>query len=613
MNKWLLCGVTAALAAGLLLAGCTPPGGPSGGGALDAGLRYPDHGYATDDKDSWLQTEGEDDIEIEWYVDSASFALSQKVAEAVKRATGVTIAFSYPANDSGDKLSTMIAGNMLPDVITITDTATKGQLEEEGYLYSLNRLAEKYAPSLLSRIKESEWNYYKASDGNLYTLANNFYTDEEVEEYTSQGNVLHANGNFNLRKDYLYAYLEYKYGAKPTNEDFFTNTYAEVMKPDGFVEMCKWVKNHYNIANNVPMAVIDTFTLNRLAEYFSVPVEDKDGNLLYRYEQPEAKEVYMFLNTLYRENILISGALSAVNNTINGYISQGLPFFSMLTSQNFINAFTTAHKAGIDYVPICLTNSRGDAPLLRNLAGYGYRMSMITKNCAHPDRVIKVFDYLMSEEFTRELYYGQEGETFEYLVRPGETKDGVTYEWGQIKYTDEVRAAILANSYGQYNIRVQGPFHDPMYARLTASTPEECVTFNNYLLYNLKAPIAIYCYNASVIDYTMDTSASNYNRMLNLKSTLQTLWDNNFASIITQNTAEKASNEYDRILASARDYGLETFKEYTNNSFKAYKERLGLGKCVWPKNLESYEEPTPRLFGDVSMLIEIPADVAASI
>ncbi len=586
------------------------PGNPvtPDGKTLDGNLVYPDHGFANADSNSWEQA-GDEKITVDWYVDATGYSINGKIIDAVEECTGVKLEVSYPATDDGQRLSTMIAGDMLPDVIMITDKTIKAQLEEAGYIYSVNRLAEQYAPTLLNRISETEFAYFKASDDNLYTIANNFYTDEAVAEYEAQGKTLLVNGCFNVRKDYLFAYLEHQYGVKSTDDNFYTNAYTEVTKPDGFIEMCKWVKSHYKIENNIPLAVMDNNTLNRLFEYFCVPVEDAEGNLLYAYEQPQAKEAYMFLNELYRNNILISGALSATNTNIGSYIAQGFPFFSMVTSQNFINQYNTAYASGYEYIPIVITNSNGDAPLLRNLAGYGFRMVMITKNCKHPDRVIKVLDFMRSEEGQTLLYYGKEGENFEYTVRPGETKDGITYRLGQVKYTDEVLNAIANNDYSMYKIRSQTPVYDPMFARLTSAVPEECVTFNNYLLYNLKAAINPYTYNKSIMDYTYDTTAKNYIRMVNLQATLTKLWSDNFASIITQDTAEKASAEYDRILASVKAYGLDTYKEYQNASFKAYKRKFGYEGCAWIKNLPGYVAPEVRLFGDVSQNIQIPSNL----
>lgn len=76
---------------------------------------------------------------------------------------------------------------------------------------------------------------------------------------------------------------------------------------------------------------------------------------------------------------------------------------------------------------------------------------MITTNCARPDRVIKMFDYLMSEQGQAECYYGEEGKTFRYVVKPGETvevtkPDGSTASqvstYGKIEWTDSAKEML---------------------------------------------------------------------------------------------------------------------------------------------------------------------------
>lgn len=575
--------------------------------ALDKDLPYPDSGYADGNSDSWKQLDANaETVEINWYMDSSTFAVSQDIIDQVERECKVKIKMSFPVTDDGTKLATLIAGDMLPDVITITDASTREQLQEDGYVYAINRLANKYAPSLINRIDLSEYNYYRASDGNLYTLANNFYTDSAVDAYTQMGKTLLTNGCFNVRKDYLFAYLEQKYNVSRNDPDFYTKPYTEVTRPDGFIEMCKWVKKNYGIANNIPMAVIDSNSIKRLAEYFCVPIEDAQGNYIYDYAQPQMKEAYMFLNELYRENILTSGALSASNASIGQNIVNGNVFFSMLTSQNYINYFKLAWQDGIEYVPIVITNSQGDAPILRNLAGYGFRCSMITKNAKHVDRIIKAFDFLMSSESMVELYYGKEGETFEYDIRPGETVDGITYKYGLIHYTPTVAAAIAADNFGLYKIRKQSFFFDPMFARLSTQTPEAAIALNDYILYDMKAAVNPYTMNKSSMDFTYDTTSKKYNRMINLKSTLSNLWTDNMAEIITQSSLAKASQAFDGILSSAEDYGLDGFVEYQNQSYQKYKNRLGLSGCLWLKNQSTYTAPEVRLMGYVDENIEIP-------
>ena len=139
MRKFFTLTSAAVVFASIALTGCV--GGPAGPGegSLDGNLPYPDSGYADAETDSWKQIgEDEGDITIEWYVDSTGYSINTNILNAIYENTGIRVEVSYPATDNSDRLATMIAGDMLPDIIMITDDTVKAQLEEEGYIYSLS-------------------------------------------------------------------------------------------------------------------------------------------------------------------------------------------------------------------------------------------------------------------------------------------------------------------------------------------------------------------------------------------------------------------------------------------------------------------------------------------
>ena len=135
--------------------------------------------YPTDydpDIDSWEQIDpGDEDVNITWFMD---FSYSnQNLEDLIYKRTGVRVTFQNALNNTHDELNTALSGNKLPDVISLDNTALRIQLAEEGYCYAISKLAESYAPSMLKRVSDEHWNYYKSSDGNTYTLASNFYND----------------------------------------------------------------------------------------------------------------------------------------------------------------------------------------------------------------------------------------------------------------------------------------------------------------------------------------------------------------------------------------------------------------------------------------------------
>ena len=123
--------------------------------------------YSTDydpNVNSWEQIDPDDeDLEITWFTNYTFYG--SKIVDLIRERTGVNVKFQSAMTTDNTELNTMIAGDMLPDVITIGDLRTRVQLAEEGYCYAIDRLAESYAPSMLKRISPEHKRYYSGSDG----------------------------------------------------------------------------------------------------------------------------------------------------------------------------------------------------------------------------------------------------------------------------------------------------------------------------------------------------------------------------------------------------------------------------------------------------------------
>jgi len=584
-------------------------------------IKPPDDGGNLDpDVDSWLQIDPDDvDVEIDWYIDSSSYYISPTMTDKIYKATGVKINWIKPATDDGTKLGTYLASNSLPDVVTINDYAIRSQLAEEGYCWALNTLATKYAPSLTKRIDRSIYDYYKASDNNLYCLPANGYTEASIEEFSDMGNSLISNGALIVRKDYLEAYLAYK---KSVDANF--NQDEEVTTKAGFIEMCKWVANEYDYTLRTnPTVALSPFlntgsvSITQLAEYFCVAPEDSDGNLTYQPAQAEYKEGLLFLNELYREGLITEGNLSASASAVGGYIQNGLVFAFLGSPQQFGTQIRVANiNKNIEYVPIVITNDAGEAPLLTNLAGYGNRFTMISKNCDRVDRVIKMVDWLMSEEGHVSLYYGEEGVTFNYVIRPGETKtitvNGVekqhTYTYGQVEFTENAWSYIQNGNQTALGLRATSLLWNPMYVRLTSVRGDELDTYQYYLQYNTKAALTPYTYSKRALKYAMDPTAKKYDEMVDIDTDLTDLWAKRIPQIILASSAAKAEEEYDKALNTAKVYGYEDLLKFQNECFQKHKKDYGV-KFAWPKNNADYVAPAIRLLGDTSYTKEIPSNI----
>lgn len=138
-----------------------------------------------------------------------------------------------------------------------------------------------------------------------------------------------------------------------------------------------------------------------LSQYFSAPYEDAEGNYQDVMETPQYAEMLAWLNTLYREGFILQSNLTATTDSIGGTISRGEAFVTTVAPQNYYYSYINAYNDGVEYVPLVLTNEAGEAPILQDLTGNGFLFTMMPKTGQHVESVIKLLDYLYSEEGQR--------------------------------------------------------------------------------------------------------------------------------------------------------------------------------------------------------------------
>lgn len=595
---------------GILLSACS--------GGAPSNLIYPDRGYADSNSDSWTQIEeGDGDVSIKWFVNMSSWGTAAtantKVGRKIYEKTGIKINFVTPISDDGSQLSTMISSGKLPDVITLSaGSDIRIQLGEENYTYPIEMLAEKYAPSLLPRLSNDVKSYFKQSDGKIHGLPNHFYTQDDLAAYQEQeGRNLMSNGSFVVRKDYIESYMQANPTAIPTT-------------PSGFKAMAQWVKQHYSLSNSNPTVMLDHFSSTGsnailwLQEYFNAAPEDSSGNLTNIYEQSHNKELYLWLNDLYRSNLISSTNLTSGEGALGSYIARGMPLAFVGSSQLYVEYFKQAYQSGIEYVPLAFTNEQGEVPLLRSLAGNGWLHSMITNKCSRPDRVIKLFDYLWSEE-GQSLFYGLKDEDFSYTVEPGqqaekviggETKN-VTFKYGLIEYSDQVWTDIKDENTGNYGFGYSNILVNPMYPRLTAQKGEVLNTFSDYIGYNLKAAMADYTYTHNAFEYTRDATKKNFTDIINKSNNITNLWGLYTPRVISATSEEQAENIYDSTVNQMKSMGSKDVLASDNVEFQANKRNLGV-EFAWPKNdpdSDYHHLTITSMFGNTSYNLDIPEEL----
>ena len=128
------------------------------------------------------------------------------ISQILKEKTGITVVFDTPVTDDGQKLATMIAGGDLPDVISIPTnrSQTITGLAQQGYVYDINTLADKWAPSLFNHLPEDVLDWWAYGNGKTYGIPNHYYSYEDVPN-----EQLQPNGGMMVRKDIFDAWQNY--------------------------------------------------------------------------------------------------------------------------------------------------------------------------------------------------------------------------------------------------------------------------------------------------------------------------------------------------------------------------------------------------------------------
>ena len=272
------------------------------------------------------------------------------------------------------------------------------------------------------------------------------------------------------------------------------------------------------------------------------------------------------------------------NNSVGGVVASGGAFATLVTPQDYQMHFVTASESGLPYVSMYITNEFGDAPVLADIRGYGYLMNMITTSCEHPDKVIKLFDFLTSKEGQLLVTLGIEGVTWNYT---DETETEVVFTQ---TYLDE-KAADTSTKYGlmQFDVLINYQLYDNMQPRTNnGKTPQEL------LRTNLKRPLTIYAYDYNAMHFVVDTTDARYPEYAQSMAKIESLIGKQLPKIIQAANREKAIEVYNKTVETMVSYGLALVKEMNASAYQKTKEKLGI-TVAWPPYQDGYDVKPDRL------------------
>lgn len=543
--------------------------GAVGCGNTQSGLVYPDVPNTPGDADSWTYVDEE--FTIDWYVDYPWFTYettaNDDIGKKVKEKTGVTVRFTSPVQNDSTMLNLLIQNDEMPDVISVKAyQSQQAQLALEGYVFPIDELARRWAPSLTDRIEQDLYDYYSIG-GHLYGLPNCAYSDKYVDADTKW----EPNGAMLVRKDWYEWYV-----AQPGAKDITTKA--------GLKDALQKVKAQFATKSQkvIPM-LLDEFTgegcqsVTWLSQYFAAPFEDENGGYLDTRFTEQYFEAVEYLNELNQAELLSS--LSNQTEVIGGIISRGEAFVTLVTPQNYASNFIAAYRGSnkIEYIPLILRNDAGDDPVLQDMTGRGWLLSMITKSCKRPDLVIKVFDFLYSEEGQRLTNFGIENDTWKW-----QDEQKTEIEWTQKYLTAKASESGALDNYGLEKLNV---LYNPAYVE-----PLKPISaLKDYELYakNLKRPLMPYSYRYTVSWPKLDKTAKDYKSIVKKEINCLAVWSEYLPNMIK----DDARAQYDTAVSQMQRRGLDDVLAFYAQAYAETKRTTGVDKG-WIPATDGYVAPT---------------------
>ena len=547
------------LAATAVLAGCSgnnegsngqPSASPSGSSA------------ASPSASESGKTGYDDVLDIDWYVNLSWWKYpgdygKDKFSQYIRDNFGLNINFITPAGDGSDQMSAMIATGDVPDLVTVESWLDyKTKLAKGGYLVSVNELIEKHVPEF--KPYEDIFNWYKESDGKTYALPNYAYSRFAMKP----GEQLEPNSAFTLRKD-IYEQL-----GRP-----------DISTADKFLDVLERVKNEVKTYDGKPLIPMQLYeftangngSVNWLNEYFAVPYEDEGGKLLNRTYQEKFWEVLKFLNEAYRRGLISKDNFTDKRDQINEKIASGRVFASLTAPQDFAEPMRTLYNAdnNAQFEAFALRNYEGDDPVLTDIRGFGWLVTLVGKDSKAEERIAKLLAFLNSKEGQHMVHFGWENETYTYNAD------------GTIQWTPEYEDALAKGDGSEkkwgmgFNLQMDWYSVKDLFPQ-----PEKPVDV--YLAEkNMKKPLVQYSHDTSAAGGKPNPDHPDRDRMLETSNRLSLFWGKELPRIIMAESEAKARAVYDDTLAKMDEMGRAELDKYNDELFQGAKEALGIERS-WP-------------------------------
>lgn len=487
------------------------------------------------------------------------------VAEEITRRTGVSLEFVPVAGDTSEKLNLMLVSDQVPDIVEMDrGAAANDQYINNGKVIALDDLIEEYGPNIKKQLGDTMNKIRNTEDGKIYGIPSWF--QNEVAPSPVFG--------FNIRMNYV---KELGYYDTYVDKGYFTQ--------DEFVSLLKeWKEKYPTIDGQESIAMAfnsendGSHTYSFRGMYGITQYYEQDGKLYDTLRNPSTKEMYLFMNELYREGLLDKDWPVTKQTLYDEKIVSGRVLCSPAAYWNIKNdQLRIAEDGSIDvdnqmfpFLVVADGVSPDEAPY-GPTSVMGWSLTYISSSNQDPVRTIKFFDFLMSEEGQYLTQWGVEGvhwnmEDGKRVVAPelAEMIDNGT-QWDYFKEQGIRMYELLFKS----GVAEDGQFYDmtTAYQEVTGKVDEVTAFAKQYL--------GRTAYDTTEYD-NLGPDAGTPEALISTK--LNDLQKEALPKVILAETAEEASELFDQLLADSEAAGLEQVEAIANEKHAQRVELWGLDK-----------------------------------
>ena len=358
----------------------------------------------TGERPGWMEN-ADKPIQFDWYVNINWFNRqwgSSRVSRYITAKTGVDIRFIAPVGNESERLNAMIAGDALPDFITLGFWEVQIPLMINSEMVEpLNKLAEQYDPYFFKVANPERLKWYTEDNGNVYRYPNGSFTTLDLERNAGK---LDSHDTFLVRKD-MYEAL-----GSP-----------DMTTPEGFLNALRAARDRFPVIDGQPINPLGFHPFNNngnfsletyLAGFLAIPRETQDGRFEapnLGMENPEYVRWIKVFRQAVSEGLISMEAFVDDEPQIQEKVAQGR-YFAILYESWYLEASLNA-RYNIDPNTLYIAidgpkNSNGDPHRLATGGISGWTLTLISKNCKDKARAIQFMTYLLSDEGQMDTFFG---------------------------------------------------------------------------------------------------------------------------------------------------------------------------------------------------------------